>query len=338
MNPEKNSNKNRPEVTLDSLYRIFTIPENHNSTLAKIEGEISKNLNGFLKDHIVAEQTNPSVLEKDFLSSEIPEEPIFVSEQAEFLLTKVVARSVHTSSPSFVGHMTSALPYFMMPLAKIMIALNQNLVKTETSKAFTPLERQVISMLHRLVYDKADEFYDSYSHSASHALGALCSNGTIANITSLWVALNRLLPKNEQFEGVGDEGLFRAVAHYGYKDLAILVSKRGHYSLSKAANLLGIGRKNLIAIDTKENNKIDLDRLSAKITELKEQNIGIVAVVGIAGTTETGNIDPLEELAEICKVTFIQSPALALNTNGSIFVGFGTVEYIIAFVSLIPKV
>ena len=39
--------------------------------------------------------------------------------------------------------MTSALPYFLMPLSKIMIALNQNLVKIETSKAL-PFQRQVL--------------------------------------------------------------------------------------------------------------------------------------------------------------------------------------------------
>ena len=84
----------------------------------------------------------------------------------------VPAQSVHTSSPSFVGHMTSALPYFMIPLSKIMIALNQNLVKTETSKAFTPLERQVLGMLHRLTYGESTEFYDTWLHHGRKRLGA----------------------------------------------------------------------------------------------------------------------------------------------------------------------
>jgi len=60
--------------------------------------------------------------------------------------------------------MTSALPYFMLPLSKIMIALNQNLVKTETSKAFTPLERQVLGMLHHLVYGYEDAWYRQWMH------------------------------------------------------------------------------------------------------------------------------------------------------------------------------
>ena len=54
--------------------------------------------------------------------------------------------------------MTSAIPHFMLPLSKIMIALNQNLVKTETSKAFTPMERQVLGMLHRLIFEQDGDF------------------------------------------------------------------------------------------------------------------------------------------------------------------------------------
>ena len=72
---------------------------------------------------------------------------------------------MHTAAPSFIGHMTSAIPHFMLSLAKIMIALNQNLVKIETSKAFTPLERQVIGMLHRLVYNFDDQFYEDKTQS-----------------------------------------------------------------------------------------------------------------------------------------------------------------------------
>ncbi len=74
-----------------------------------------------------------------------------------------------------------------------MIGLNQNTVKIETSKAFTPLERQVLGMLHNLIYQQDDAFYQSWMHSANHSLGAFCSGGTVANITALWVARNNVL-------------------------------------------------------------------------------------------------------------------------------------------------
>ncbi len=215
------------DVSFESLLRIFTIPEGPDSTLTQIEEGLSKNLNQFLREHIVAEEKPLHEIEKDFSSAVIPEQPAFVSDHTEHLLDTLVSHSVHTSSPSFIGHMTSALPYFLMPLSKIMIALNQNLVKIETSKAFTPLERQVLGMLHKLIYGESEPFYSRWMHSANHSLGAFCSGGTIANITALWVARNNALKAQGDFLGVEKEGLFKAMKHYGYEGLAVLVSERG---------------------------------------------------------------------------------------------------------------
>ncbi len=289
------------DVSFESLLKIFTVPEGPDSTLTKIEEGLSRNLNQFLREHIVAEEKPLREIEKDFSSAQIPEQPEFVSDHTEHLLDTLVSHSVHTSAPSFIGHMTSALPYFLMPLSKIMIALNQNLVKIETSKAFTPLERQVLGMLHRLIYAQPNTFYDQWMHSANHSLGAFCSGGTIANITALWVARNKALKADGEFKGVEKEGLFKAMKHYGYEGLAIMVSERGHYSLKKAADVLGLGQEGLVAVKTDANNRIIVDDLKAKISDLKKQNIKPIAVIGVAGTTETGNVDPLASIAEVCQ-------------------------------------
>lgn len=293
--------KRKAQASQAALHRIFTIPEAPDSTLGKIERDISQNLAGFLGEHIAATDKALTEIEKDFEDSAIPEQPSFVSDHMEELLDKVVAQSVHTSSPSFIGHMTSALPYFILPLSKLMVGLNQNLVKIETSKAFTPLERQVLGMMHRLVYKNQNDFYQTWMHSAEHSLGAFCSGGTVANITALWVARNNLLKPDGEFSGVARAGLHAALKYYGFDNLAVLVSSRGHYSLKKAADVLGIGQDNVIAIPTDENNKIDCQQLIAKCQQLTANNIRILSIVGVAGTTETGNIDPLNELADIAK-------------------------------------
>ncbi|ENM5814286.1 putative pyridoxal-dependent aspartate 1-decarboxylase [Vibrio mimicus] len=289
------------QVNFESLLKIFTVPEGPDSTLTKIDEELSRNLNQFLRKHIVAEEKPLKEIEKDFSNAHIPEQPQFVSDHTQHLLDTLVSHSVHTASPSFIGHMTSALPYFLMPLSKIMIALNQNLVKIETSKAFTPLERQVLGMIHRLIYGQTDHFYQQWMHSAEHSLGAFCSGGTIANITALWVARNNALKAEGDFPGVEKAGLFKSMCHYGHEGLAILVSERGHYSLKKAADVLGIGQEGLIAVKTDANNRICPQDLEQKLAELKARNIKVFAVVGVAGTTETGNIDPLRTVAQICQ-------------------------------------
>jgi glutamate decarboxylase len=293
------SQAKKAEATLETLRKIFTVPESEHSTLHRLDREISENLLGFLGSRIVAGDIAPANLEQDFLDTVIPEDPLFVSEQVEFLLNKVVAQSVHTSAPSFIGHMTSALPYFMFPLAKIMMTLNQNVVKIETSKAFTPLERQVVGMLHRLVYAQGDDFYAQWTQSFAHSLGVFCSGGTIANLTALWVARNRRLGPNGQFAGVVAEGLASALRHAELDGLAVLVSKRGHYSLGKAADVLGLGQRQLVSIPVTAKHTIDVGALLSELKALRAKRIGVLAIVGIAGATETGSVDPLSELADI---------------------------------------
>ncbi|MEP6132147.1 pyridoxal-dependent aspartate 1-decarboxylase PanP [Marinobacter sp.] len=293
--------KKSAQASVEAMYRVFTVPEAPESTLSRIDQNISSNLAGFLQEHIVAVERDLSEVEKDFSDYAIPEKPIFVSEQAQFLLDKLVANSVHTASPSFIGHMTSALPYFMLPLSKIMIALNQNLVKTETSKAFTPMERQVLGMIHRLVYEQDGAFYRKWMHDPRYALGAMCSGGTVANLTALWVARNNAFPAEGSFRGIHQEGLFRALRYYGCEGAAILVSRRGHSSLRKAADVLGLGRDFLVPIDTDDDNRINTDALREKCLELHRQKIRVMAICGIAGTTETGNVDPLDAMADIAR-------------------------------------
>ncbi len=288
-------------ASLENLYRIFTVPEAPHSTLGQIDREISKNLTGFLTDRIVTREKSLRAIESDFSEAKIPEVPQFVSDYTEFVMQKLVAHSVHTAAPGFIGHMATPLPYFMLPLARIMVALNQNLVKIETSKAFTPLERQVLGMLHGMMYERDDAFYEENLHNSRRALGAFCSGGTTANITALWVARNLYFRPTGDFAGAVQEGLAAALHHRQLDGVAVVVSERGHYSLGKAVDVLGIGRRNIVTVKTDENSKIDLQALRDTCADLTARNIGIMCVVGIAGATETGVVDPLDAMADIAR-------------------------------------
>lgn len=290
---------NKARATLENLYRIFTVPEAPDSTLGAVDRAITGDVAGFLQTHIVAMERPLEEIESSFSSVSIPEEPTYVSEYTEFVKENLLAQSVHTAAPGFVGHMTSALPYFMLPLTRLMTALNQNTVKVETSKAFTPLERQVLAMLHHLIYRCPEDFYPDWIHNSQAALGAFCSGGTIANVTALWLARNRMFAPDANFRGIAQEGLANALRYKGIEGIAVLVSERGHYSLAKAADLLGIGRDQLIRVPIDGNNRMDLSALRQECSGLQKRNIRPLALVGIAGTTETGNVDPLDEMADI---------------------------------------
>jgi len=290
----------KADVSLEHLFKVFTKPENDDSTLAKIERHLSDNVSDFLSRHVVAKKTSLEEIEQDFMSHLVPDQPEFVSTHAELLLEKLVSHSVNTYSPTFIGHMTSALPYFQLSLAKLLVGLNQNLVKIETSKAFTPLERQTLGMMHNLVYNCDEAFYGEYLHSAKHSLGAFCSGGTIANITALWVARNKLLGPSRDFAGVAKVGLMAAYKHHDINNLGLICSKRGHYSLGKAVDVLGIGRNNMLKVDNSDL-RLSPESVLKLGTQYQAQGNKLLAIVGIAGTTETGHVDPLDELADVAK-------------------------------------
>ncbi|MCG1055445.1 hypothetical protein KQH49_11085 [Mycetohabitans sp. B5] len=81
-----------------------------------------------------------------------------------------------------------------------------------------------------------------------------------------------------------------------------LVSERGHYSLRKVADVLGIGCDHLLRISVDAADRIRIDALRAAVRDLQRRNIGPMTIVGMAGTTEMGAIDPLDALADVARV------------------------------------
>src|SRR5690606_40808261 len=118
---------------------------------------------------------------------------------------------------------------------------------------------------------------------------------------------------DDGFAGLAQEGLAAGLAHFGYRGLAILVSERGHYSLGKAADILGIGRRNLVAIDTDARNRIRLDHLAETCRQLQQQSIRVMAIIGVAGSSETGSVDPLDALAD-----FSQERSIHLHVDSAV--------------------
>src|SRR2546427_3611092 len=144
--------------------------------------------------------------------------------------------------------MTSVVPDFASILGELVVPLNQNLVKKEASPALTLLERQVIAMIHRLIYQSPEEFYGWHIQNSESTLGLLTQGGTLSNLTALWMARNAAFPKSDDFPGVESVGLASALTRYGYDDAVIIGSRLMHYSIPKAAGILGLGGQNVIRI------------------------------------------------------------------------------------------
>lgn len=290
----------------ETLDRVFIRPEDEKSrqTLVKYMEQILFGLHDFLNQHVgVTEEISLSALAREFTDTCINQEPQKkLADVIEDIIYEIAPRAVNVASPYFIGHMASAIPFFMVHLKTITAALNQNLNKLETSKVLSVLEKQVLAKIHRLIFQFDESFYLDHVQNTDTSLGIFTTGGTSANLTALWVARNKCFPSKGDFESVEKNGIFSAMQAHNIRRSVVLVSKRGHFSLRKACGILGLGNENIIPIDVDENRSIDIDQLKAKIRAFKtDPHTKIIAVVGIAGATETGIIDPLPELAALCR-------------------------------------
>ncbi|MEA3224296.1 MAG: pyridoxal-dependent decarboxylase [Thermodesulfobacteriota bacterium] len=238
---------------------------------------------------------------------EIPEKPVLIRDVLDEIKHNIIRHSVKVANPYYIGHMTSAIPYFMMLLEMISVSLNQNQVKIESAKASSFVEREFLCWIHKLVFNKSAEFYKANIQNHCIALGDITSDGSIANLTALSLAMAKAFPPDgKRFKGIREEGIINALKYYGYRQGIFLVSKRGHYSICKSGTILGIGKQNVIYVPVDPyTNKMSTDKLWGIIDKIKKEDkkeglpTKIIALIGIAGTTETGNIDPLDKLADI---------------------------------------
>jgi aromatic-L-amino-acid decarboxylase len=120
------------------------------------------------------------------------------------------------------------------------------------------------------------------------AEGILTSGGSMANLTALAVARRAKAP------GVREEGMRDS------KPLVVYASEEAHNCVDKAVDLLGIGCRQLRKLPTDERFRVRVDLLRAAIASDRSAGLFPAIVVGNAGTVNTGAIDPLDALAELC--------------------------------------
>jgi glutamate decarboxylase len=299
--------KGRSHLVADreALERIFHHPECDQSrmVLTKYMDQILFGLHDFLRDHVGITVEMPlKELSARFTSSQIAKAPAKkLTDVISEIIESIAPHAVNVSSPYFIGHMTSAIPFFMVHLNTIVTALNQNPVKLETSKVVSVYERQVLAKIHRLVFGFDQAFYDTHIQKPESTLGSFVEDGTLANLSALWVARNRLLAPTADFAGAETQGLAAAMADRGIRRMVVLVSELGHYSIRKAAGVLGLGSDSVVPIAVDHFSRMDIQVLKQTLEKFSlDPETAVMCVIGIAGTTETGTVDPLNTLADLC--------------------------------------
>ncbi|MEP6637383.1 MAG: aminotransferase class V-fold PLP-dependent enzyme [Acidobacteriota bacterium] len=225
----------------------------------------------------VNSEATPADLEKLF-NEPLPESGISLEEILSRFTNDVAPHAMSVPSPRYFGQFNpTPLPIGVWADA-LCSALNQNAGAWRNGPTSAMIEARVIHWLCQLIGYGTESF------------GTLASGGSEANLIALKCA------RDNAHAGLAHDGVRSAPA-----DLVIYASEQCHYSIEKSADILGLGRNALRKIETDERFHILPAKLRAEIE--RDRNAGRIpcCIVGVAGATSTGVIDPLEELGAIAR-------------------------------------
>jgi aromatic-L-amino-acid decarboxylase len=153
--------------------------------------------------------------------------------------------------------------------------LNQNLTAWRSGPAAITIERTVVEWIAQAL-------------GCGGFRGSLTGGGSSANLMGLTMARESKLAANEKGLDQGQRG-------------TVYASREIHMSIGKSVALLGMGRENLRLIPTDTEFRMEVPELECAIEADKADGNIPVAIVGCAGTVNTGAIDPLEKIAETAR-------------------------------------
>ncbi len=195
------------------------------------------------------------------------------------LIEHVIAQSNHLHHPHYIGHQVSA-PLPLAALCDLVASfLNNGTAVYEMGPVSTIMEKRIIQWMAMLIGYDVDQ-----------ADGVLTSGGSMGNLTALLAA--RQVKAGYDIWNEGTQH---------HKPLGILVSEQNHYSIKRAAQIMGLGEQGVISVPVDANFKLRGDALETTYHQACQDGYRIIAVVANACSTATGTYDPLDEIADFCE-------------------------------------
>lgn len=174
--------------------------------------------------------------------------------------------------PAYAAHLNCPIVIPAL-LAEVFIsAVNPSLDTFDQSVGGTFVERHLVDWTAQRI---------GFGPSAD---GIFTSGGTQSNLQALLLARDHAL------------GAGAAV-----RDLRIVTSSDGHFSVQKAARLLGLGDDAVVTVPTDGDRRMDIGALGRALATITDERRTPMAVVATAGTTDFGAIDPIPEVAALCE-------------------------------------
>jgi aromatic-L-amino-acid/L-tryptophan decarboxylase len=187
----------------------------------------------------------------------------------------VFPASRHNGHPRFFGYVASPGTPITAIGDFVTSALNANVTSWRSGPAATEIEHTAIAWIKQMVGYPAD------------AGGLFVSGGSMANFSGLAAARSAVFPD--------------ATAKGVHVPVRIYASDQVHFSIPKAAAMLGLGSDSVRLVPTDESYKLDPFALERAIEEDRAAGLTPMAVVASAGTVATGAIDPILAISEVAR-------------------------------------
>jgi aromatic-L-amino-acid decarboxylase len=177
-------------------------------------------------------------------------------------------KTLNTAGPGHLGYIPGGGLYTAAIGEMIALALNRYATLWEFSAAFVQIEQNVIRWL-----------CDLFAMPVA-ARGLLTTGGSMANLSAVVAARHSILGED-------------------FSDGVIYTTEHVHASVNKAAMLAGFPRRAISIVPCDAGLRMDVDALRVMIRDHRAAGRRPAIVVASAGTTNTGTVDPLADVAEL---------------------------------------
>ncbi len=193
-----------------------------------------------------------------------------------FWIEKYHEYSVKTNHPGFLNRMWAGanLPSLLGEI--VVAAANTSSCTFESAPVSTVLEKYMLQQMVDLVGFEQGE-------------GQMTTGSSNANMLAMMAARNECL-ESAKSQGMG-----------GQPKVYAFTSADAHYSLEKAANILGIGTQNLVKVEVNDQGEMDMDHLEDNLKKVTQEGARPFFVCGTAGTTVRGAYDSITDLLYLRK-------------------------------------
>ncbi len=222
----------------------------------------------------------PDAMRNVIGNRELPENGTDIAPLVEEFSRLFFEHSTHNGSPRFFGYITSSAAPIGALADLLAAAVNPNCGAWALSPIATEIENETLRWLAQFL--GLPGRWD----------GLLVSGGNMANIVGFMVARRAKAPWDVRTKGLADSESRRLVL-YGSAEM--------HTWINKAADMSGLGTAATRWIPTDDKHRMRANQLRKRIVADRAAGLYPFLVIGTAGSVGTGAIDPLPEVAKICK-------------------------------------